>query len=91
MIRKELVINAPGGLQSGPVALLVQVACRFNARILIEQGQKIINAKSMMGVLSLGIAKEGTITLMIDGDDEAQAFTALSKLVASDFTELPGK
>lgn len=91
MIRKELTITNPDGLQSRPAALLVQVACKFNARILIEQGQKIINAKSMMGVLSLGIAQKGTIMLVIDGDDEAQAFAALSRLVASDFQDVPAK
>lgn len=91
MIRKEIVIGNPEGLQSRPAALLVQVACKFNSRILIEQGSKIINAKSMMGVLSLGIAHKGAILLVIDGDDEAQAFAALSKLIASNFTELPNK
>lgn len=91
MIRKELTITNPEGLQSRPAALLVQVANKYNARILIEQGQKIINAKSMMGVLSLGIAHKGTILLVIDGDDEAQAFAALSRLVESDFQDVSGK
>lgn len=91
MIRKELTITNPDGLQSRPAALLVQVACKFNARILIEKGQKVINAKSMMGVLSLGIAQQGTIMLVIEGEDEAQAFAALSKLIASDFKDIPTK
>ncbi len=90
MIRKEVVITNPEGLQSRAAVLLVQVACKYNSRIRIEQGAKIINAKSMMGVLSLGIAQQGTIELCVDGDDEQAAMDALSKLIASDFTQLPG-
>lgn len=55
MIRKEVSIQNAEGLQSKPAALLVQTACRYTSRILIEQGPKTINAKSMMGVLSLGV------------------------------------
>lgn len=91
MIRKELVVTNPDGLQSRPAALLVQVASKFKSDIRIEQGMKIINAKSMMGVLALGIAEQGKIMLVIDGDDEAQAFAALSQLIKSDFQDVPGK
>lgn len=91
MIRKELVIANPEGLQSRTAVLLVQVACKFNSRIRIEQGTKIINVKSMMGVLSLGIAQKGEILLCVDGDDEQQAMAALTKLISSGFTEVPGK
>ena len=91
MIRKEVVITNPEGLQSRTAVLLVQVACKFNARIRIEQGTKIINAKSMMGVLSLGVAQKGGILLCVDGDDEQQAVDALTRLITSDFTEIPGK
>ncbi len=91
MIRKELTVSNPEGLQSRNAVLLVQTACKFNARIRIEQGVKIINAKSMMGVLSLGIAQKGTILLCVDGDDEQQAIAALEKLITSGFAETQGK
>ena len=91
MIRQELVITNPEGLQSRAAVLLVQVACRFDSRIRIELGAKIINAKSMMGVLSLGVPPKGAIWLCVDGDDEQQAMAALAKLISSDFTEVPGK
>ncbi len=89
MIRKEVTITNPEGLQSRAAVLLVQVACKFNARIRIEQGTKIINAKSMMGVLSLGIAQQGSILLCVDGEDEQQAMAALVRLIESGFAEMP--
>ena len=91
MIREKLVITNPEGLRSRAAVLLVQVACRFDSRIRIEQETKIINAKSMMGVLSLGVAHKGAIVLCADGDDEQQAMAALTKLISSGFTEVPGK
>ncbi len=91
MIRQEVVITNQEGLQSRAAVLLVQVACKFNSRIRIEQGTKIINAKSMMGVLSLGVAGNGRILLCADGDDEQQAMAALVRLIASEFTDVPEK
>ena len=91
MLRQELVITNPEGLQSRAAVLLVQVACRFDSRVRIEQGTKIINAKSMMGVLSLGVAHKGSIVLCADGEDERQAMAALTTLVSSGFTDVPGK
>ena len=91
MIRKEVAIQNPEGLQSRTAVLLVQAACRFNSRIRIEQGTKIINAKSMMGVLSLGVREHGTVLLCVDGDDEREAMAALTGLIASGFADVPGK
>ncbi|MDR3051497.1 MAG: HPr family phosphocarrier protein [Oscillospiraceae bacterium] len=91
MIRREVAIINPEGLQSQAAVLLVQTACRFNARIRIEQGTKIINAKSMMGVLSLGVAREGTFLLCVDGEDEQAAMAALLRLIESGFAESPRK
>ena len=81
MIRRELKLEGPGGIQSRPAAMLVQEACKYLSRILIEQGGKTVNAKSMMGVLSLGLPAQDTLTLVVDGVDEAQAADALAPLV----------
>lgn len=85
MIRKEVSIQNAEGLQSKPAALLVQTACRYTSRILIEQGPKTINAKSMMGVLSLGVGPGDVIVLRIDGEDEHSAMDAMAGLIASGF------
>ena len=68
MIREEITVVPNGRLQSRAAALLVQEACKYTSRILIEQGSKTINAKSMMGVLSLGIPSQNTICLLYTSD-----------------------
>ena len=87
MIRKELT-TALERLQSRPAALLVQEACKYTSRILIEQGDKTVNAKSMMGVLSLVAPTVGDITLVIDGIDEQQAMDALCPLIVEVFSKV---
>jgi len=54
MLSKNIVITNRDGLDAKSAAMLVQVACKYRSQILIEQGSKLINAKSLMGVLSLG-------------------------------------
>ncbi len=81
MIRKELQLTGQERLQSRPAALLVQEACRYASRILIEQGGKTVNVKSMMGVLSLGVPTGGEMALVADGEDEQAAMAALEPLL----------
>lgn len=85
MIRKEMIIAGEDTFHARSAALLVQVACKFAARILIEQGSKVINAKSMMGVLSLGLGGHEPLYVVTDGEDEQVAMEAIAKLIASRF------
>lgn len=85
MIRKEVTIKGAEGLQARAAAMLVQTACRYTARILIEMGSKTINAKSMMGVLSLGVGPDGRILLLVDGEDEQAALAAITGLIDAGF------
>lgn len=85
MIRKEVTIKGAEGLQARAAAMLVQTACRYTARILIEMGAKTINAKSMMGVLSLGVGPNRRILLLIDGEDEQAALAAITGLIDAGF------
>jgi len=87
MIRKELTADLES-LQSRPAALLVQEACRYVSRILIEQGDKTVNVKSMMGVLSLVSPSEGEVALVIEGVDEQQALDALLPLIEEVFSKV---
>ena len=87
MIREEITVVPNGRLQSRAAALLVQEACKYTSRILIEQGSKTINAKSMMGVLSLGIPSQNTMLLIAEGPHEAKAAAAIKPLVRSMFTQ----
>lgn len=58
---------------SRPIAMLVQTACRFNSNIMIESGKKTINAKSLMGIMALGLQSGDTIVVTADGLDESEA------------------
>lgn len=87
MIRKELALEGHGRLQSRCAALLVQEACKYASRILLEQGGKTVNGKSMMGVLSLCAPVEGTLMLIVDGEDEKAATEAITPLVYEVFAQ----
>lgn len=88
MIRKEMDLDGQERLQSRPAALLVQEACKYESRILIEQGGKTVNVKSMMGVLSLGIPADEKLVLVIDGDDEAKAMEVIAPMIYEMFDRL---
>lgn len=81
MLYKELTINNNEGLKSRVAALFVQVASRYDSQILIECENKKVNAKSIMGVLSLGIKKGESIYVLANGKDEREALKALEDLV----------
>ena len=81
MIRKILKTSAEEGLQSKAAALLVQVAGRFSSNIWIEMANKRVNAKSIMGVLSLKIRRGDAFAVSASGEDEAAAADAITRLI----------
>lgn len=87
MIRKELDLKGQERLQSRPAALLVQEACKYASRILIEQGGKTVNVKSMMGVLSLGVPADGNLVLVVEGEDERKAMDAIEPMISEMFAK----
>lgn len=80
MIHKVLIIQNEEGLRARPAAQFVQLASGFTSQMLIEKGNKKVNAKSIMGVLSLGVGKGDSIHLMISGPDEDLAMSAMVEL-----------
>ena len=84
-MNKEIIIRKADGVTNRDAAALVQRAMRFDSEIYIEQGSKRINCKSIMGVLSLGLKKGSTITLMAHGDDQEDAIYDLNRLIDHDF------
>lgn len=88
MLHKILEIHNKEGLRARPAAMFVQVASKFTSQMLIEKGNKKINAKSIMGVLSLGVQSGESIHLIVNGDDEKEAMDAIAALIASDFEEM---
>ena len=87
MLTREVTINNQVGLHARPATFFIQKANEFKSSIWIEKDDRKVNAKSLLGVLSLGIVKGTTVTLVADGSDEKDALNTLASLIASDFTE----
>ena len=86
MYTQEVTINNEVGLHARPATYFIRKANEFKSGIWVEKDERRVNAKSLLGVLSLGIVK-GT-TLIADGSDEKEAVEALAELVRSgDFGE----
>ncbi|MBP5304347.1 MAG: HPr family phosphocarrier protein [Lachnospiraceae bacterium] len=79
MLAKNIVINIPSGLEARPVALLVQVASRYESAIYVETGDKKVNAKSIMGMMSMGLQSGDEVTITANGEDEEVAMENIEK------------
>lgn len=87
MISKEVVINNQVGLHARPATFFIQKANEFKSSIWVEKEDRRVNAKSLLGVLSLGIVKGTPVTIIADGADEDEAIETLSALIDADFSE----
>ena len=85
MYTKTAVVNNQVGLHARPATFFIQKANEFKSSIWVEVEERRVNAKSLLGVLSLGIVKGTEITLIAHGPDEEEAVEALATLLASDF------
>ena len=83
MISKTITIKIPTGLEARPVALLVQVASQYESKIYVETVGKKVNAKSIMGMMSLGIDEGESLTITADGVDENAAVENIEKYLTS--------
>lgn len=79
MIKKPITIQLASGLEPRPVAVLVQVASQYNSKIYVEDGDRKVNAKSIMGMMTLGLIAGQSITVEADGADEDQAVSEIEK------------
>ena len=77
MIKKETVIRLENGLEARPIALLVQVASQYESSVYIEYGDKRVNAKSIMGMMTLVLVAGDKVTVAADGSDEETAADAI--------------
>lgn len=81
MVEKKVEVKLKTGLQARPAALFVQEANRFSSDIFLERDGKKVNAKSIMGLMSLAVSTGATITLMADGSDEQEALEQLAEYI----------
>lgn len=83
MIKKPITIRLATGLEARPVAQMVQVASQFNSEIYVEIGKKRVNAKSIMGMMTLGLDAGEEITLTTSGEDEEAAMSSIEKYLSN--------
>ena len=87
MFSKEVVVQNQVGLHARPATFFIQRANEFKSSVWVEKDERKVNAKSLLGVLSLGITKGTTINVIADGSDEQEAVAVLVELVDSNFAE----
>lgn len=87
MLTREVQIINSVGLHARPATFFIQKAQSYKSSIWVEKDDRRINAKSLLGILALGISKGMTINLIADGPDEAEALDGLAELINTGFAE----
>ena len=87
MTSRNVQITNNVGLHARPATFFIQKANSYRSSIWVEKDDRRVNAKSLLGVLSLGIVKGMTITLIADGEDEKEALDGLADLINTGFAE----
>lgn len=82
MKEKSIKIQLTGGLEARPVAMLVQVASQFESSVYIETEGKKVNAKSIMGMMSLALGTGESVKVIADGDDEQAAIDSIEEYLS---------
>jgi catabolite repression HPr-like protein len=81
MIKKSIKISCPNGLEPRPIAELVQVASKYESKVYLETETKRVNAKSIMGMMSLNLANGDLLTVSADGNDEEGAMQEIQSFL----------
>lgn len=87
MVSSEVTVTNSVGLHARPATFFIQRANEFKSSIWVEKDERRVNAKSLLGVLSLGIVKGTPISIIADGGDEEEAVKTLVELIESNFSE----
>ena len=87
MVSNEVTVQNSVGLHARPATFFIQRANEFKSSIWVEKDERRVNAKSLLGVLSLGIVKGTKINIVADGSDQDEAVSTLVTLIESNFSE----
>ncbi len=87
MTQRDVTIVNNGGLHARPATFFIQKANSYKSSIWVVKDERKVNAKSLLGVLSVGIAQGMTITLVADGEDEAKAIDGLEELIKTGLSD----
>ena len=83
MIRKSITIGISNGLEARPIAMLIQVASQYTSNIYLESEARKVNAKSIMGMMSLGLDNGENVTVSVDGADEEEAMKSIEEYLSN--------
>ena len=86
-VKKDVLVQNQVGLHARPATFFIQKANEFKSSIWVEKDERRVNAKSLLGVLSLGLVGGTSIDIIADGSDEQEAVDSLVALVESGFAE----
>lgn len=81
MIQKTMTVRLDKGLEARPIAVFVQIASQYDSTVHVEVNGKKINAKSIMGMMSLGLTNGGELTVVADGSDEKAAVEQIERFL----------
>ena len=84
MITKTSTVGIPAGPEARPIAMLVQVASQYESSIYIEGEDRKVNAKSIMGMMALGLGEGEKVMVTANGEDEDKAMAAIEKYLKSE-------
>lgn len=84
MIKRPVTIKISAGLENRPVAQIVQMASQYESRIYLESGNKHVNAKSIMGMMTLNLTEGENMVIQAEGTDEEEAATRLEGLLVGE-------
>ena len=82
MIKKSITVELDSGLEARPLAMLVQVASQYQSSIYVDDDNKRVNAKSIMGMMTLGLSAGQEVIVTADGTDEVQAIDGIEKYLS---------
>lgn len=81
-MKKDVVIQMETGMEARPIALLVQIANQYSSQVYFDLEEKHVNAKSIMGMMSLALINGTTVTINAEGSDEEDAIAAMEKFLS---------
>lgn len=87
MVKKVITINNAAGLHARPATLLVKEASKYKSQINLVHGTNEVNAKSIMGIMSMGLTMSSEVEIIVDGIDEIEALEGIVALFESNFGE----
>mgnify|MGYP006276096755 FL=1 len=87
MVQKQVTIRNRAGIHARPAALIVQTATKFTSKVFLKKDDEEINAKSIMGIITLGAGYDAKVTITTEGEDESEAAEALATLFENRFEE----